>query len=72
VIFEERMTGSPIYRIGYERWSRNVAVALGNAIGVPMAVGALESRRDDPSPMVREHVLWALKQHNIPRPEAAV
>ncbi len=72
VIFEERMTGSPIYRIGYERWSRNLAVALGNAIGVPMAVGALESRRDDPSPLVREHVLWALKQHNLPRPEVAV
>lgn len=77
VIFEERMTGSPIYRIGYERWSRNIAVALGNAIGVPMAVAALESRRDDPSPMVREHVLWALGQHplgqhHIPDPEAAV
>lgn len=72
VIFEERMTGSPIYRIGYERWSRNIAVALGNAIGVPMAVAALESRRNDPSPMVREHVMWALRQHHIPRPEAAV
>ncbi|MBL8460656.1 MAG: tRNA epoxyqueuosine(34) reductase QueG [Zoogloea sp.] len=72
VIFEERMTGSPIYRIGYERWSRNIAVALGNAVGVPMAVHALESRRDDPSPMVREHVLWALRQHHIPRTEGAV
>ena len=29
--FEERMRGSAIYRIGYERWSRNIAVALGNA-----------------------------------------
>lgn len=72
VNFEERMAGSPIYRIGYERWSRNIAVALGNAIGVPKAVAALESRRNDPSAMVREHVLWALRQHDILNPEAAV
>jgi len=29
--FDERMQGSAIYRIGYERWLRNIAVALGNA-----------------------------------------
>jgi epoxyqueuosine reductase len=58
--FEERMRGSAIYRIGFERWSRNIAVALGNAPGSARIVAALESRRDDPSALVREHVEWAL------------
>ena len=61
--FEERMRGSAIYRIGYQRWSRNLAVALGNAPTAPDVVGALEQRRADSSPMVREHVEWALQQH---------
>ncbi|MBN9696014.1 MAG: tRNA epoxyqueuosine(34) reductase QueG [Zoogloea sp.] len=61
--FETRMAGSPIYRIGFECWSRNLAVALGNARGAPGVIEALEARRDDPSSMVREHVAWALGQH---------
>ncbi len=61
--FEERMRGSAIYRIGYERWSRNIAVALGNAPHSPAVVAALEARRHDSSPLVREHVEWALSRH---------
>src|SRR5438067_977316 len=61
--FEERMRGSAIYRIGYQRWSRNLAVALGNAPSAPEVIRALEARRADPSDMVREHVEWALQQH---------
>ena len=61
--FEERMRGSAIYRIGYQRWSRNLAVALGNAPTTPDVVRALEERRADPSSLVREHVEWALQQH---------
>ncbi|MDE2138574.1 MAG: tRNA epoxyqueuosine(34) reductase QueG, partial [Gammaproteobacteria bacterium] len=61
--FEERMRGSAIYRLGYERWSRNVAVALGNAPTSAAVVSALEERRADASPMVREHVAWALRRH---------
>jgi epoxyqueuosine reductase len=61
--FEERMRGSAIYRIGFERWSRNIAVALGNAPRSPAVLAALAQRRDDPSPLVREHVCWALAQH---------
>ena len=64
--FEHRMAGSPILRIGYERWLRNLAVALGNALacGAPHApvVAALRARADDPSALVREHVGWALAQ----------
>ncbi len=58
--FEARMTGSAIRRIGYERWSRNLAVALGNAPRDSAIIAALEARADDPSPLVREHVAWAL------------
>jgi epoxyqueuosine reductase len=61
--FEQRMRGSAIYRIGYERWSRNIAVALGNAPTSAAVVSALEARREDASPLVREHVAWALERH---------
>jgi epoxyqueuosine reductase len=61
--FLERTRGSAIRRIGYERWLRNIAVALGNAPGSPALLEALASRSEHPSAMVREHVRWALEQH---------
>ncbi|MDQ3260190.1 MAG: tRNA epoxyqueuosine(34) reductase QueG [Pseudomonadota bacterium] len=61
--FETRLAGSAIYRIGYERWLRNLAVGLGNASSSPAVLAALKARRDDPSPLVREHVAWALGRH---------
>jgi epoxyqueuosine reductase len=59
--FETRMEGSAIRRIGYERWLRNLAVGLGNAPRDPAVMAALEARADDPSPVVREHVEWAIR-----------
>lgn len=71
--FDERMQGSAIRRIGYERWLRNLAVGLGNALrAAPGGIGpdaraaivaALRARVDDPcvSALVREHVEWALR-----------
>ncbi len=61
--------GSPIRRIGHERWLRNIAVALGNALRLlgpnpergPL-VAALQARAAHPSAVVREHVAWALAQ----------
>jgi epoxyqueuosine reductase len=61
--FEENFAGSPIRRIGHERWLRNLAVGLGNAPSSPLIVGALQSRREHPSALVREHVAWALSRH---------
>ncbi len=61
--FDERMAGSAIYRIGYERWSRNIAVALGNAPKSASVIASLERRREDASALVREHVAWALERH---------
>ena len=55
--------GSAIRRIGYQQWLRNVAVALGNAPSVPEVIDALVERQDDCSELVREHVQWALQQH---------
>ncbi len=67
--FLQRTEGSPIRRLGHERWLRNIAVALGNAPTTPAVIAALESRRHHPSPLVREHVAWALRQHRKRRPE---
>jgi epoxyqueuosine reductase len=61
--FEERLQGSPIRRIGYERWLRNLAVGLGNAPTCPEVVEALHARANHPSALVREHVRWALARH---------
>jgi epoxyqueuosine reductase len=61
--FDERLRGSAIRRIGHERWLRNIAVALGNAPASPEVIEALERRRNHPSALVREHVAWALQNH---------
>jgi len=58
--FDERTRGSAIHRLGFVRWSRNIAVALGNAPSSPEIIRVLEERRADASLMVREHVEWAL------------
>jgi epoxyqueuosine reductase len=78
--FNRRMEGSPIRRIGHERWLRNLAVGLGNAAspapdragmnahpttGNPGIVAALVARAGHPSALVREHVQWALARHGL-------
>ncbi|MAS05800.1 MAG: tRNA epoxyqueuosine(34) reductase QueG [Ahrensia sp.] len=64
--FLARTEGTAIRRIGFERWLRNLAVGLGNAPTSSEVVAALQSRRDHPSPIVREHVEWALSRHARP------
>jgi len=61
--FLQNTEGSPIRRIGYECWLRNIAVALGNAPDSSEVIAALNSRRNSESALVREHVEWALLQH---------
>ncbi|WP_417311518.1 tRNA epoxyqueuosine(34) reductase QueG [Ectopseudomonas khazarica] len=61
--FLARTEGSPLRRAGYERWLRNLAVGLGNAPSTIPVLEALNARRDYPSELVREHVEWALQQH---------
>jgi epoxyqueuosine reductase len=64
--------GSPIRRIGHERWLRNLAVALGNALREAQSSSvkdelrqALSQRADHASPVVREHLQWALAQETV-------
>lgn len=61
--FLSRTEGMAIRRTGYEGWLRNIAVGLGNADTSDAVVSALRARIDDPSPVVREHVAWALARH---------
>ncbi len=72
--FHARLLGSAIHRIGYERWLRNLAVGLGNALsalgnapppapGAAKLIAALRARSGHPSALVREHVAWALERH---------
>jgi len=51
--------GSAIRRIGYQRWLRNIAVALGNAPASREIINALESRLGM-TDMLDEHIRWAL------------
>lgn len=60
--FLRKTEGSAIRRIGHERWLRNLAVALGNAPQSPEAIAALRGRESHPSPLVLEHVQWALRR----------
>lgn len=55
--------GSAIRRIGYQRWLRNIAVALGNSKGTESEIKALRSRLPEASEMLAEHIRWALQQH---------
>ncbi len=66
--FKARLAGSAIYRIGHEQWLRNIAVGLGNAPKSAEVISALQARREHPSALVREHVVWALARHGISRP----
>ncbi len=61
--FLQRTEGSAIRRLGHERWLRNIAVGLGNAPDTPEVIAALRARREHPSALVREHVVWALARH---------
>jgi epoxyqueuosine reductase len=67
--FNQRLEGSAIRRIGHERWLRNLAVGLGNAVtsgAREEMMAALAARLEHPSDLVREHVAWALEQHRAP------
>ena len=61
--FDRKTRGTALRRTGYIGWLRNIAVALGNARTTDAVLRALESRREHPSPLVREHVWWALERH---------
>jgi len=60
--FLTTLQGSPIRRIGFQSWQRNIAVALGNAPYSATIVSALKKQYQQSTPMVQEHIDWALVQ----------
>jgi epoxyqueuosine reductase len=56
--------GSPIRRIGYEGFLRNVAIGLGNAPYSPNIASALQAKLDSSTNLVQEHIIWALNQQD--------
>ncbi|WP_113906972.1 tRNA epoxyqueuosine(34) reductase QueG [Aliidiomarina celeris] len=60
--FLSKTEGSPIRRIGFEKWQRNLAIALGNAPPSQHIINALEEQLTQCSDMVREHIDWALEK----------
>ena len=64
--WQQMMQGSPIYRIGYEAWLRNVSVALGNARYNEEIIQVLEDKlKENISDMLSEHIKWAINEQII-------
>ena len=61
--FLTKTEGTAIRRIGYERWIRNIAVALGNAKTSKDIISALKDRLNNSSELAKEHIEWALQRH---------
>ncbi len=63
--FLKNTEGSPIRRIGYQAWLRNIAIGLGNAPASTKIKRLLEQKLNDGevSAMAREHIEWALERH---------
>lgn len=67
--FDKQLEGSPIRRIGHERWQRNIAIALGNALRGELSDDersamrqALAAQLPQATAVVQEHIEWALAQ----------
>ena len=65
--FLKETEGSPIRRIGFEKWQRNLAVALGNAPYSTAIVTALLRQQPHTSGLVAEHITWALMEQERKR-----
>lgn len=61
--FLSKLEGTAIRRIGFERWQRNISIALGNAPSSSDIIQALRDKYAHSSDMVREHIRWALEKH---------
>jgi epoxyqueuosine reductase len=67
--FLDTFQGSPIRRIGFQSWQRNIAVALGNAPWDVNIISALENKLSQSSELVVEHIQWAIAQQKIKAPK---
>jgi epoxyqueuosine reductase len=63
--FLKHTEGSAIRRMGHQRWLRNIAVAMGNALRVKNDAQlryALQERLETAEAVLSEHIHWALDQ----------
>lgn len=67
--FLKNTEGSPIRRIGHERWLRNISVALGNADFNEDIIVVLQQRLVEATELVATHINWALDQQRLKKPE---
>lgn len=67
--FLKNTEGTAIRRIGYERWIRNTAVAIGNSEKEEKTLAILKSKAGKISSMVDEHIYWAIEQQSSIVPE---
>ncbi len=58
--FRARTEGSALRRVSYQQWQRNLAVGLGNSPPRPQTLAALAARIDAATPLVVEHIEWAM------------
>ncbi|PRA50583.1 tRNA epoxyqueuosine(34) reductase QueG [Brucella pituitosa] len=59
--FRTLFSGSPVKRIGRDRFLRNVLIAAGNSQD-PSLLPQIENLLEDPAPVVRGAAVWAFKQ----------
>ena len=69
--FLDRFEGSPIRRIGYQSWQRNIAIALGNAAYSPHIILSLEKTLINANELLSEHIIWAIEQQKASTPTQA-
>ncbi len=60
--FRQVFSGSPIKRVGRDRFIRNVLIAIGNSADPDRHLKVVETLLDDPSPLVRAMAVWAYRQ----------
>lgn len=65
--FLDRSAGSPLRRLGFERWQRNLAIGLGNAPSDGEIIAVLDATKLKTSALVQEHIDWALAQQRLPQ-----
>lgn len=63
--FLDKTQGSPIRRIGFQSWQRNIAIALGNAPYSAKIMAALVAKQASEDVIIAEHVSWAIKQQEL-------
>ena len=60
--FLKRTEGSPIRRLGYSRWLRNIAIGIGNSPPSIKNIEALQEKLPSSDEVLLEHLQWGIKK----------